>query len=67
MRDYFYHLQSHHRPVNDLSTAVKLTNHLVLCFWADGGFVYHKRLCSLSFVKNKNLSGLANQAIKLNH
>ena len=66
MRDYFYHLQSHHRPVNDLSTAVKLTNHL-LCFWADGGFVYYKRLCSRSFVKNKNLSGLANQAIKLNH
>ena len=66
MRDYFYHLQSHHRPVNDLSTAVKLTNRL-LCFWADRGFVYYKRVCSLSFVKDKNLSGLANQAIKLNH
>ena len=37
-RDYFYHLQSHNRPVNDLSTAVKLNNRL-LRFWADGGFV----------------------------
>ena len=34
----FYHLQSHNRPVNDLSTAVKLTNRL-LRFWTDGGFV----------------------------
>ena len=36
--DYFYPLLSHtrltHRPVNDLSTAVKLTNQL-LSFWAD--------------------------------
>ena len=40
-RDYFYCLQSHHRPVNDLSTAVQLTNRL-LRFWADGRFVYYK-------------------------
>ena len=48
-RDYFYCLQSHHRPVNDLSTAVKLTNQL-LRFWADGGFVYYKRVSSPSFL-----------------
>ena len=43
-RDYFYRLhRSHHRPVNDLSTAVKLTNRL-LRFWADGGLVYYKRV-----------------------
>ena len=49
MRDYFYCLQLHHRPVNDLSTAVKLTNRL-LRFWADGGFVYYKRVSSPSFL-----------------
>ena len=48
-RDYFYCLQSHHRPVNDLSTAVQLTNRL-LRFWADGGFVYYKRVSSPSFL-----------------
>ena len=37
MHDYFYRLQLHQKPVNDLSTAVKLTNQL-LCFWADRGF-----------------------------
>ena len=46
-RDYFYRLHLPHRPVNDLSTAVKLTNRL-LSFWADGGFVYYKRVRSLS-------------------
>ena len=48
-RDYFYCLQSHHRPVNDLSTAVQLTNRL-LRFWADGGFVYYKRVSSPSYL-----------------
>ena len=48
-RDYFYCLQSHHRPVNYLSTAVQLTNRL-LRFWADGGFVYYKRVSSPSFL-----------------
>ena len=48
-RDYFYCLQSHHGPVNDLSTAVQLTNRL-LRFWADGGFVYYKRVSSSSFL-----------------
>ena len=44
--DYFYRLQTHQRPVNDLSTAVKLTN-LLLCFWADRGFFYFKdRVCN---------------------
>ena len=47
-RDYFYRLHAHHRPVNDLSTAVKLTNRL-LRFWADGGFVYYKRVRSPFF------------------
>ena len=42
-RDYFYCLQSYHRPV------VQLTNRL-LRFWADGGFVYYKRVSSLSFL-----------------
>ena len=37
--DCFYRLQLHQRPVNDLSTAAKLTNQL-LCFWADGGFFF---------------------------
>ena len=46
-RDYFYYLQSHRRPVNYLSTAVQLTNRL-LHFWADGGFVYYKRVISPS-------------------
>ena len=48
-RDYVYCLQSHHRPVNNyyLSTAVQLTNRL-LPFWADGGFVYYKRVSSPS-------------------
>ena len=49
-RDYFYCLQSHHRPVNDLSTAVQLTNRL-LRFWAGGGFVYYKRVSSPSFLR----------------
>ena len=44
-RDYFYCLQSHHRPVNYLSTAVQLTNRL-LRLWADGWFVYHERVFS---------------------
>ena len=48
-RDYFYCLQSHDRPVNDLSTAVPLTNRL-LRFLADGGFVYNKRVSSPSFL-----------------
>ena len=48
-RDYFYCLQSHHRPVNDLSTVVQLTNRL-LRFWADVGFVYYKRNSSPSFL-----------------
>ena len=48
-RDYFYCSQSHHRPVNYLPTAVQLTNQL-LRFWADGGFVYYKRLSSPSFL-----------------
>ena len=48
--DYFYCLQSHlHGPVNDPSTAVQLTNRL-LRFWADGGFVYYKRVSSPSFL-----------------
>ena len=47
--DYFYCLQSHHRPVNDLSTAVQLTNRL-LRFWADKGFVYYKRVSIPSFL-----------------
>ena len=42
-------LQSHHGSVNDLSTAVQLTNPL-LRFWADGGFVYYKRVSSPSFL-----------------
>ena len=42
-RDYFYCLQSYHRPV------VQLTNRL-LRFWADGGFVYYKRVSSPSFL-----------------
>ena len=41
--------QSHHGPVNDLSTAVQLTNRLLL-FWAEGGFVYYKRVSSPSFL-----------------
>ena len=48
-RDYFYCLQSHHRPVNYLSTAVQLTNRL-LRFWADGGFVHYKRVSSPCFL-----------------
>ena len=36
--NYFSCLQSYHRPVNDLSTVVQLTNRL-LRFWADGLFV----------------------------
>ena len=48
-RDYFYCLQSHHRPVNYLSTAVQLTNRL-LRSWADGWFVYCKRVSSPSFL-----------------
>ena len=47
--DYFSCLQSYHRPVNDLSTVVQLTNRL-LRFWADGGFVYYKRVSSPSFL-----------------
>ena len=47
--DYFYCLQSHHRPVSYLSTAVQLTNRF-LRFWADGGFVYYKRVSSPSFL-----------------
>ena len=43
------HRLSHHRPVNDLSTAVQLTNRL-LHFWADEGFVYYKRVSSPSFL-----------------
>ena len=41
-RDYFYCLQSHHRPVNDLSTAVQLLTNRLLRFWADGRFVYYR-------------------------
>ena len=48
-RDYIYCLQSHHKPVNYLSGAVQLTNRL-LSFWADGGFVYYKRVRSPSFL-----------------
>ena len=48
-RDYFYCLQSHHRPVNYLSTAVQSSNRL-LRFWTDGGFVYYKRVSSPSFL-----------------
>ena len=48
-RDYFYCLQSYHRPVNYVSTAVQLTNRL-LRIWADGGFVYYKRVSSPSFL-----------------
>ena len=48
-RDYFYCLQSHHGPVNYLSTAVQLTNRL-LRFGADGGFVYYKRVSNPSFL-----------------
>ena len=48
-RDYFYCLQSDHGPVNDLSTAVQLTNRL-LRFWADGGFVHYKRVSSPFFL-----------------
>ena len=50
-RDYFHCLQSHHRPVNDLSTVVQLTNRLLRSsIWADGGFVYYKRVSSPSFL-----------------
>ena len=35
--------------LNDLSTAGQLTNRL-LRFWADGGFVYYKRVSSPSFL-----------------
>ena len=52
--DYFYCLQSHHRPVNDLSTAVQLTNRL-LRFWADGGFVYYERVSTPSFLACENI------------
>ena len=48
-RDYFYCLQSYHSPVNYLSTTAQLTNRL-LCFCADGGFVYYKRVRSPSFL-----------------
>ena len=48
-RDYFYHLHLHHRQVNDMSTAAKLTNPL-LHFWADGEFVYNKRVRRLVFL-----------------
>ena len=48
-REYFYCLQSYHRPVNYLSTAVQLTNWL-LHFWANRGFVYYKRVSSPSFL-----------------
>ena len=48
-RDYFCCLQSYHRPVNYLSTAVQFTNRL-LRFRADGGFVYYKRVNSPSFL-----------------
>ena len=47
MRDYFYRLYLRHRPVNDLLTAVKLTNQL-LRFWADGKFVYNNGVRSPS-------------------
>ena len=47
--DTSLHLQSHHRPVNDMSTAVQLTNRL-LRSQANGGFVYYKRVSSLSFL-----------------
>ena len=61
--DFFYCLQSHRRSVNDLSTAVQLTNRL-LRFWADEGFVYHKRVSSPSFLVqsqslNNNISWFA--------
>ena len=52
-RDYFYCLQYHHRPVNDLSTALQLTNRL-LRFWADGGFVYYKRVAVHLFSSRLN-------------
>ena len=47
--DYFYRLQSHDRLVNDLPTAVKLTNQ-PLHFWAGRGFVYYKSVRSPSFL-----------------
>ena len=57
-RDYFYCLQSYHRPANYLSTAVQLTNRL-LRFGADGGFVYYKRVSSPSFlVWSQSLIGI---------
>ena len=49
MHDYFYCLQSHHRPVKYLSTAVQWT-YWLLPFGADGGFVYHIRVSSPSFL-----------------
>ena len=39
---------------NDLSTALQLTNRL-LRFWADGGFVYYKRVSSPSFSSRLNI------------
>ena len=46
MRDYFLSPAiSYQRP----STAVQLTNQL-LHFWNEGGYVYYKRVCSLSFL-----------------
>ena len=38
-----------YRSLNDLSTAVQLTNRL-LRFWADKGFVYYKRVSIPSFL-----------------
>ena len=49
----YYLLHLHHRPVNDLSTAVnscKIDQSATPFFGADGGFVYYKRVRSPSFL-----------------
>ena len=65
MRDYFYHLQRHHRAVNDLPTAVKLTNHL-LRFWADRLLVYYKRVCNASYFVWSHIT-LCHNVVVCNH
>ena len=46
MRDYFY--DPHHRPVNDLSRAVKLTNRLLRSGLAEGLFTTKESSVRLS-------------------
>ena len=50
---FIAYIDPHHRPVNDLSTAVKLTNRL-LRFWADGVFATTKESAVRLFSSGPN-------------